>query len=293
MSDERQRFVHWWYVPTAIAGVVIVVLTAVTILFVTREHPDAKPVEDVIAEFHSTTIGPDTATTTTDPGVGTTSAPGERLAPARPPEGVYVMEGEGREAISFPPVSQDDGATIPATITHRPGGCWTFMLFYNEAHWQDWELCPDGDDLVETQGHTFQRWDFGLTTVENRSTFVCVPPTPFLVRHAEGGSAWDRSCDGTNDTVEGTTTSAGTLTYVGVESLSISGESLEALHFNRHNTLSGAQTGEDDTDLWFSMIDGMPLRGERDVLVESDSPVGEVTYTEQGWWQLTSIIPAG
>ena len=36
--------------------------------------------------------------------------------PLRPPDGVYVMEGEGSEAISFPPVSQEDGETMPATV---------------------------------------------------------------------------------------------------------------------------------------------------------------------------------
>lgn len=289
MRDERHGFLRWWLIPVAVAAVVIVGFGVTMILFLTREDPDPMPVEDVIAAFRSTT----TSSTTTSAPRPERSTTTSSVALLRPPEGVYVMEGEGGEAISFPPVSQDDGETMPATITHDPDGCWTFTLFYNEAHWQDWQLCPDGDDLVEMGGHTFQRWDFGVTTVENLSTFVCDPPALFLVRDADEGSTRSRSCDGTNDRVDGTTRSAGTLTFVGVEALLIGEESLDALHVRRDNVLSGAQTGGDVSDLWFSAIDGLPLRGEREAVVESDSPIGDVSYTEQGWWQLASTIPAG
>jgi hypothetical protein len=30
---------------------------------------------------------------------------------------------------------------------------------------------------------------------------------------------------------------------------------------------------------------------EREVRIHSDSPVGTITYTESGWWQLTSLVP--
>lgn len=288
MRGARGGF-RWWFVPAAVGAVAVVGFGVTTILFLTRDDPDPMPVEEVIAAFRSTT----TTITRSSATASTTSSPGERRAPLRPPEGVYVMEGEGSEAISFPPVSQDDGETMPATVGHDPDGCWTFTLFYNEAHWQDWELCARGDDLVETGGHTFQRWDFGVVTVENVSTFVCDPPARLIPRDADARSTRGRSCVGTNDQVSGTTTSTGTLTFVGIEPLSIGGEVLDALHVRSDNILSGAQTGEDVSDLWFSVIDGLPLRGERDAVVESDSPVGAVSYTEQGWWQLTSTVPAG
>ena len=37
--------------------------------------------------------------------------------------------------------------------------------------------------------------------------------------------------------------------------------------------------------------DGMPVRNERRVEVASPSPIGDVTYTEEGRWQLDSITP--
>ena len=98
-----------------------------------------------------------------------------------------MLAGEGRETISFPPVEQDDGTTMPASIRHTADGCFTFKIDYNEAHWQDWHLCPEGNTLVERGGRTFQRWDFGVTTVENLATFVCDPPAPFAVRRSQRG----------------------------------------------------------------------------------------------------------
>ena len=78
---------------------------------------------------------------------------------------------------------------------------------------------------------------------------------------------------------------------VGSESIEVGGETLEAVHIRHDATFSGGQTGNSHTEFWLSTADWMPLRGERDVRVESDSPVGKITYTEQGHWQLTSTEP--
>jgi hypothetical protein len=94
----------------------------------------------------------------------------------RPPEGVYEYAGEGSERISFPPVSQQDGAIVPGTVTHGADGCWEFRLDYNAAHWQDWLYCPSDGRIAEAGGHTHQAWHFGVTTVTNLSTFECDPP---------------------------------------------------------------------------------------------------------------------
>ena len=87
------------------------------------------------------------------------------------------------------------------------------------------------------------------------------------------------------------TASTGTAVSVGSESIVVGGESLEAVHMRHDATFSGGQTGETHTEFWLSVADWMPLRGERDVRVDSDSPVGTVTYTETGRWQLTSTEP--
>lgn len=285
MPDEHHRRgrVRWWVVAAALGGA-LAIAAAVTIgLFVTRDVPDPKPITEVLDEFRRTTTSPTAPST----------APSTTTGPAllRPPAGVYVLEGAGREEISFLGVGQDDGATMPATVAHLAGGCWTFTIHYNEAHWQDWTLCPDGDRIMEMGGHTFQSWDFGVAQIDNLSTFVCDPPILFAARRADG-SPWARTCRGTNEQVEGATANVGTLTFIGLETLDIGGDQIEAAHLRRETDVSGAQSGEESGDLWIAVADGLPLRAERDVRIASDSPIGEIVYTEQGWWQLTTTEPA-
>ncbi len=271
--QHRHRF-RWWM---PVVGVVVLALGALGVLlllFLNREEPEALSVEEAMEEFRSSTA--------------TTS--GEETG-LRPPAGVYRMEGEGREEISFPPVHQDDGATMPATVEHSADGCWIFTVNYNEAHWQDWTLCPSDRGLEQPDSHTFQDWDFGATSVANLSTFECDPPAPFIVLDLEPGGSLPRECIGTNERVSGTSLARGTLTFVGTESLEIGGVEVEALRFRQHADLSGSQTGTEDVDFWFAVEDGMPLRGERSVEIGSDSPVGTITYTEEGHWQLASLEP--
>ncbi len=272
--DHSNKF-RWW-MPVAALGVLLLVgAGAVVFLFVTRENPEARNVDEAVEDFRSST----------------TDAQEANANPTGPRPGVYQLEGEGREAISIPPVEQTDGSPMPMTITATPDRCWTLRIDYNEAHWQDWDLCLDGTTVTEMGGHTFQRWDFGAATVENLSTFVCDPPVPFAVLDAEPGEEFDRSCTGTNDQVPGTTTSAGTVRVEAIEKIDVGGKEVEAMHLLRHNDLTGAQSGMEDLDLWLSSTDALPLRAERSVTVDSDSPIGTVTYTEEGTWQLQSLEP--
>ncbi len=275
-EERRERRIRWWAPLVALMGAAIVGSIAVGVMFAVREQPGPKPVEEALEEF------------------GTGGAPATSIAgiAVRPPEGVYLVEGEGRETISFPPVEQIDGTTMPASIRHRVDGCFTFRIDYNEAHWQEWELCPEEDTLLETGGRTMHRWDFGVTSVDNMATFVCDPPVPFAIRESTSGDRRARACTATNDQVAEPTEQEGTLVLVGTESVEVGGETLEAVHVRQAVTFSGGQTGESHTELWFSASDWMPLRGERDVRIESDSPIGAVTYTEQGHWQLTAVEPA-
>lgn len=269
-THGAHRF-RWWMPLAALGALIVVGVGVVVVLFITREDPEARSVDEAVGDFRS--------------------SGGDADATEGPEPGVYQLEGEGREAISFPPTEQEDGSTMPMTVTTGEDGCWNVRIDYNEAHWQDWDLCPEENAVMETGGHTWQRWDFGAATVENLSTFVCDPPVPFVVFDAEPGDVFDRSCTGTNDQVAGTTTTAGTLTVIGIESIEVDGEDIEAIHVRSHNDVTGAQTGVEDLDLWYSTEDGLPLRGERSTTIDSDSPIGKITYTESGTWQLTSMVP--
>ncbi len=257
-----------------IGGLVVVGVAVAVGLFVTREDPGPRPVGEAVRDFRAST------TMALDPEAG-----------SGPEPGVYQLVGEGREAISFPPVEQSDGATMPMTISDRSEGCWRVRIDYNEAHWQNWDLCRDGDTVTESTGRTWQRWDFGAAVVDNLSTFTCEPPAVFVVFDAESGTVIERSCMGISEAVSGTATSDGTVTVIGNETVPIDGEEVEAIHLRYRNDFSGAQTGQEDLELWLSIADGLPLRGERTVTIDSDSPVGTVTYTEEGTWSLRSTVP--
>ena len=272
-----------WWVPFAVLGAVgLVALGVVAVLFVTRDDPEARSVDDALEEFRSGN----------DEGDGAAAGGEGAAADATPPAGVYELLGEGREAISFPPVQQTDGATMPMTVSPTDdSGCFTVRIDYNEAHWQDWALCRDGELMIEDGGRTFQRWDLGAAQVENLSTFVCDPPITFIDFAAGDGQVDERSCEGTNDAVEGTTVTSGTDTHAGRVTLTIGGEEVEAIHVVQDHVVSGAQSGVSNNEYWFRASDGLPLKGLRSSTIDSESPVGTVTYTEQGRWELSSTSP--
>ena len=269
----------WWIPLAAIGGLIAIGSGVVLVMFITREDPGARSVDEAVEDFRSS----QQEDPEPDPDAGTPAG--------GPVPGVYQLDGTGREAISFPPVDQQDGTPMPMTVTAESDNCWTLRIDYNEAHWQDWSLCQEDNAIVETGGRTFQRWDFGVTTVNNLSIFTCDPPSLYLDFDAQPGDVVDRSCTGTNDTVDGTTTVAGAVTFLGMETVTVEGEAIAALHMRNDLEVSGAQTGTTETDLWFRASDGLPLRGERQSTIDSDSPVGTVTYTEEGNWQLLSTTP--
>ena len=208
-----------------------------------------------------------------------------------PAEGVYQYTGSGSEALSTPPKSQAEGPEMPATVIHHADGCWTFRIDYSTNHWQDWSYCAHDGRLVEKGGRTFQRWDFVVSTIENTSTFVCEPPIVVLRPDMVPGETWLQSCAGTNTTVGGTTVSSGDIRFIGVESLDVGGTAVDAFHFVQPRTISGAQRGEENTELWLAP-NGLPLRNQRRVVINSDSPIGTITYTEDGMFSLTSLEPS-
>jgi hypothetical protein len=65
---------------------------------------------------------------------------------------------------------------------------------------------------------------------------------------------------------------------------------VEAMHYVGDRALTGGQEGTEATDAWFRS-DGLLLRYERDIEVRTDSPIGEITYTEAGSFQLAQLDP--
>lgn len=277
-APRRRR--RRWIVLGAVVGALIA--TGIAFAFVLDRQPGPASVDEAVDEFAG---GGDH-----DDGAGGARNP--------PPDGVYVYEGAGSESLSILPGSHDQGPRLPGTVTHRDGGCWDFRIEYHEDHWQEWHYCPGGDattgtragDLVEQGGVTYQAWDLGVAAIGNTSTFRCADSV-VIRAGAEPGDRWHQECTGTSDTVDGTTVSAGATRFVGEETVTVAGEDVPALHYHQVRDMSDAQRGRQVEDFWFRASDGLPLRNTRSASIDSDSPVGAITYAEDGEWRLTSLTP--
>lgn len=212
-------------------------------------------------------------------------------ASRRPEPGVYRYEGSGTESLSVPPLSQDQGPTMPGSVELGADGCWTFRIDYSTNHWQSWEHCPDGEDLVEAGGQSWQRWMIGATAITNLSDFACDDGAMLAPVDPAPGQEWHTRCVGTNEAVEGQAVSEGTYRFVGEEDLDVGGTTVATHHFVRERVMSGAQVGTERSEVWYAVDTGLPVRNERSVEARTDTPIGESTYTETGEFHLVSIAP--
>ncbi len=208
--------------------------------------------------------------------------------PLEPAEGVYRYRGHGSDHLSAPPLTQDHGPGMPGTVTHTADGCWTFRIDYSSNHWQDWLYCVQDGGLEERDGHTFQRWDLGVSTIDNRSTFTCRSRT--LIADMQPGDQWRQTCTGKNDSIAGTTTSTGPMRFVGIETVRVGKAQVSAYHLVQRREISGGQEGTMRAELWFAP-DGLPLRERHTISVATASPIGSIDYQETTDFALTSLTP--
>ena len=69
--------------------------------------------------------------------------------------------------------AQQQGRTLPATVTHATNNCWRFEIEYNTFHRQTWNWCARDGRLVEQGGSTHQQFDFVAFKVDENSTVAC------------------------------------------------------------------------------------------------------------------------
>ncbi|MFN8036312.1 MAG: hypothetical protein U0V73_10290 [Acidimicrobiia bacterium] len=252
-----------------------VVVIGVVVLVVLWNRQTSRPVKvsEAIKRFHASS---------------TTTARGPSVV--RPKAGVYEYTGSGSDHIATPPKTQDEGPQMPATVTWGKGGCWTFRIDYSTSHWQTWNYCSHNGQLDEHGGQTFQSWDFVVVKSDSTSTFTCDPPAVTIKVSMQPGDTWRQACQGTSTAVSGVAHTAGPYRYVGTEQLTIGGKSVDALRFHQERTMSGSQTGTQVSELWFAR-DGLPLRNERKISVDTSSPIGTITYTEDANFALASLTP--
>ena len=276
-DDERRRrrrrrvlLLSMIVVGLVVSGVLYVFLS-----YQFRSTPGAKSVRSAVSEFRG---GRATATA--------------HLRYAAPAQGVYELNGQGSEQISFPPNSQRDGAVMPASVRFLPDGCWRWHLDYNVAHWEEYDFCPTSTTLTQPANRNFQAWDFGTLQITNLATFNCPANTVVLPHNPTTGKTAEWTCQGTSTAVQGRTTARVAMRVVASTFLTIGNHhDVPAFHEVQTTTLSGPQTGTVVEDWWFSTVSGLPLRVDRQIRIATASPLGAITYTEHGTWKLTSLAP--
>jgi hypothetical protein len=285
-SGPPRRHHHWYdgraaaWAMAAVAGALQVALVVALVVWFTtgwtNREPGMASLQDALEQFRSENGGTTGGST-----------------PLRPPEGVYTYDGSGTERLSVLDTSQQQGPQLPATVVPESDGCWRFEIEYNAHHRQDWTYCAKDGALYEHRGSTFQRFDFVAFTVDDLTEFACAPPALTLPADPEPGQTWQQSCPGHSESQGTDTVSSGTNTYVGEEELTIAGERVAAHHIRQERTISGDQAGETVEDIWFAVDDALPLRDTRTNRVESPAPapLNSVTYTEEGTWQVASLVP--
>ena len=268
-------------VATGIAVLLALGLTAFFVVTWVGRGADEASTTEQLRRFRDAQANQDGTTTPRVPAAG-----------FRPPDaGVYTYTATGTERLSLLNTAQQWGPTIPATVSLRADDCWTLRLNYSTNHWEDLRYCSAGRTLLDEGGTTFQSFDFGAITVSDTTVFTCDPPGDAARIFATPGQSWARSCTGVSAEHGTHVTSAGTNTFVGNESLDIGGTDVTALHYRRQLTLTGDQRGTEDTHYWFSADTGLVLRSTHDTTVASPSPIGDVTYTEVGEFELGSLTP--
>ena len=276
MSSTRHSL-RWMVVAGAIVSTVLLVPIIVLLsMFVFRDNPGARSLEDALQAFRN----------------GDTSAV-ETLGAVvtRPPSGVYRADASGKASISFPPTSQTYGASAPVTVTHQGDNCWTTSVDFNAAFQQRWNYCIDNGVMTEHGNVTSTSWDLGAASITNVSEFTCTPPGEIIKAGEQRDQLSTYVCVGTSDTITGITTSDVTFQSLGITLLEVESIQVPVFHYRETDTLTGPQRGTTTLDYWYAVQDMLLIRMERHVDLRTNSPVGDITYKEDGELQLSSLTP--
>jgi len=256
-------------------GIVVVVLVAVAVGWFVfgRDQAHQRSTDDVVEDLRRS---------------GATSLD----ADGRPPFGVYSAVATGTEGVGVPGLDESLGPNAPVTVTHGDGGCFTYRVDFNTHHWRTWTFCPsDGAtfalvNAVTSTTRNVPGIDFGSV-----NTYVCDTPVAYLWPDPEVGQVRSGSCTGTSDTIGGLTSDAGQVEVLDLDTVTIDGTDLPAVHLRSTDTFGDAQTGTEVDEWWLDARTGLPLRLAIDANVQSDTPVGKADYTEKGQLELTTLTP--
>jgi hypothetical protein len=207
----------------------------------------------------------------------------------RPAIGVYTATAEGSEDIGVPGLTESFGPGAPVTVTHGDGSCFTYAVDLNTHHRRTWTFCPATDAtfaLASADTRTVRNVP-GLD-VDSLTTYTCQTPVPYLWPDPTTGERRVGSCTGISDAFGGTTTDAGSVEFLGTDTLTVGDTDVAVVHVRSTDTFGDAQTGTEIDEWWLDARTGLPLKLVIDAKLNSS--VGD--YIEKGTLALTTVTPA-
>jgi hypothetical protein len=204
-------------------------------------------------------------------------APAGQLPGPRPPVGVYRYRTSGYERIDRFGVERVYPAETVRVIGWRGGCRWRETVPIFTQHVETYDFCATGADAE----------DFAYATsltyflVPGVQRFACAPVGRRLLSGRRVGSTLTWRC------VQGTSASANTTIYVGLETVRTGAGPVTTRHLRLITALSGRSSGGAVRDLWLDR-DGLVVKEDRQVSLKVSSVfVGRLTYEERASFLLS------
>lgn len=267
----RRRYRTLWRVLIGLGVLVVVLLAAAAAWWVFgRDEARQRSTDDAIEDFRRS---------------GGTGSQDD----GRPAIGVYSATAAGSEDIGIPGLTESFGPGAPVTVTHGDGGCFTYTVDLNTHHRRSWTFCPaNGATFALTVADTTTVRDVPGLNLDSLTTYTCQTPVPYLWPDPTVGESRSGTCTGASDTVKGTTTDAGSVEFLGTDTLTVGGIEVAVVHVRSTDIFGDAQTGTEVDEWWLDARTGLPLK----LVIDADltSSVGD--YIEKGTLELTTVTPA-
>lgn len=205
-----------------------------------------------------------------------------RLRRGLPPPGVYDYDTSGSEGLDIPGEARGFPSRTPLIVTGA-GRCASLRWEPLLEHVEELRECSTGKgsltlvstDTVETLA--------GFTT---RSTMTCPVGTYLRPPRIAVGLAWSTTCH------MGTAPVGARGTVLGRTQVVVDGRAIPAWHTRLTLSFTGAQSGTNPTDYWFSTSGNLLVREmETAHVAQKAGPLGSVQYDESMAITLRSTKP--
>ena len=251
----------------------------------TAPAPGAPTTAVTAGQTTEAAVAPDPASspsTTVAPAAVPAAAPaGAPAAPPFPAEGVYIYDTTGFEEIDAFGGSRHD---YPAqtSIVHRREGCGSTET------WQPFQDRRDVRQLCAEPGrHRLAFFDatrsfFGQTDTRR---LECDEGASAFVAGARPGDVFEFRC------VQEGADAANRLEILGVETVVVGGQAVEAVHSRATSQVTGGASGSSKIESWVHPETGLTLKRISVLDGSEDGPAGKVSYHEEYTLVLQSLEP--